>query len=93
MFDTSLILRQVTLIEEKRQWREGLPDRVTPVTTRDQAESMVEGEVTSSSLYIISPVSEIFRIKLAPKNPCWIVWSIDGDRHILTVIDAVTGRN
>ena len=80
------------LIEEKRKWREGLPDRVTPVTTREQAESMVEGEATSSSLYIISPESEIFHIKPTPKNPCWVVWSIDGERQILTVIDAVTGQ-
>ncbi|MCK5229523.1 MAG: hypothetical protein KAR13_04615 [Desulfobulbaceae bacterium] len=80
------------LIEEKRQWRKGLPDHVTPVTTREQAESMVEGEATSSHLYIISPESEIFRIKPTPKNPCWVVWSIDGERQILTVIDAVTGK-
>lgn len=80
------------LIEEKRQWRKGLPDRVTPVTTREQAESMVEGEATLSHLYIISPESEIFRIKPTPKNPCWVVWSIDGERQILTVIDAVTGK-
>lgn len=80
------------LIEKTIRWREGLPEKVTPVTSQDQAESMVEGEVTSSHLYIISPESEIFRIKPTPKNPCWIVWSIDGDRKILTVIDAMTGE-
>jgi len=80
------------LIEERRQWREGLPDRVTPAISVESAESLVEGVVTSSRLYIISPESEIFRIKPIPKNPCWVVWSIDGDRHIITVIDAVTGN-
>ena len=80
------------VIEKTIRWREGLPEKVTPVTAREQAEAMVEGEVTSSHLFIISPESEIFRIKPTPKNPCWVVKSIDGDRRILTVIDAMTGE-
>lgn len=80
------------VIEKTIRWREGLPEKVIPVTTREQAEAMVEGEVTSSHLFIISPESEIFRIKPTPKNPCWVVKSIDGDRRILTVIDAMTGE-
>ena len=80
------------LIEQTRKWRKGLPDRVTPAIPREQAESSVEGVVTSSHLFIISPESEIFHIEPTPKNPCWVVRSISGERRIITVIDAMTGE-
>jgi hypothetical protein len=80
------------LIEQTRKWREGLPDRVTPAIPREQAESLVEGVVTSSQLFIISPESEIFHIEPTPKNPCWVVRSMSGERRIITVIDAMTGE-
>ncbi len=62
--------------------------------TKEQAESMVEGTVDGSALYIISPKSDIFSpIKLTPENPCWAVYSIDETKgSLLTVIDAVEGR-
>jgi len=80
------------LIEQTKNWREDLPDSITPTITRKQAESSVKGEVISSHLYILSPESEIFRIEPTPKNPCWVVRSIDGERRILTVIDSYTGE-
>jgi hypothetical protein len=79
------------LVEETKQWREGLPDTVVPIITRDDAEDMVDGEILSSYLCIISPKSEIFHIEPTPTNPCWVVRSNLRDRKIITVIDAMTG--
>lgn len=80
------------LIEEKKQWRTGLPKQVTPVITKEQAESMVEGSVTTSKLFFISPESDVFPIKPTPENPCWILWSRDGEKQIITIFDAMTGE-
>lgn len=81
------------LIEKKKQWREGLPEHVSPMITQEQAESIVKGKVESSKLYFISPKSQVFRIKPTPKNPCWVVWSREGGRIIITIIDAMTGED
>lgn len=80
------------LIEETKRWREDLPDSVTPVITQEEAESKVEGTITSRNLFFISPESDVFPIKPTPKNPCWILWSRDGKRRIITIIDAMTGE-
>jgi hypothetical protein len=80
------------LIEKKVKWREDLPDRIDPVIAREQAESMVEGVVQFTELYIISPESDVFLIKPTPENPCWAVRSIDEGRIIITVIDAISGK-
>lgn len=81
------------LIEKKIRWRKGLPEKVTPVITQEEAESMVEGEVQFAKLYFISPESDVFPIKPTPKNPCWVIRSIDDDKAIVTIVDAVTGEN
>jgi hypothetical protein len=81
------------LIEQKKHWRKGLPDHVSPVISQEQAESMVVGKVESSKLYFISPKSQVFRIKPTPKNPCWVVRSREEERIIISIIDAMTGKD
>lgn len=82
-----------SLIEKKVRWRTGLPDRVEPVVTQVEAESLAGGLIDRSRLYIISPESSVFKIRPTPPNPCWVVWSnIDGGL-IIVVIDAITGEN
>ena len=82
------------LIEKDIHWRRGLPEHLPLIISREEAESMVEGETDSSTLYYISPESDVFPIKPTPKNPCWVVWLI-GDRGYISkviVIDAVEGK-
>lgn len=81
------------LIEKTIKWRDDLPEEVIPAITQARAESMVEGEPQWSRLYFISPESEIYRIDPTPQNPCWVVRSIENERHIVTIIDAMTGKN
>lgn len=80
------------LIEETKQWRSGLPAQLPPVIPQLQAESMVDGVVDLARLYFISPESHVYPISPTPKNPCWVVWSVAGDRMIITIIDAITGQ-
>jgi len=81
------------LLAKKTHWREGLPEKLPEMRiTKDQAESMVKGEVLLSRLYIISPESDVFPIKPTPENPCWAVRSTEGGNLIVTVIDAVKGN-
>jgi hypothetical protein len=65
---------------------------VTLVITKEEAESMVRGEVPFTKLYIISPYSVVFPIKPTPENPCWIVRSVDNGNTIVTIIDAMNGK-
>ncbi|MHC4478757.1 MAG: hypothetical protein ACYTEL_24250 [Planctomycetota bacterium] len=80
------------LIEKTVRWRSDLPAQLPPVIAQGQAESMVQGVVQSCKLYFISPESNVYPIKPTPKNPCWIVRSIDGKRMIITIIDAITSE-
>ncbi len=75
-------------------WRDDLSEDLLPSTmiSKEQAESMVEGEVQFSQLYIISPESDVFLIKPTPENPSWVVRSIEEDRMIITIIDSVDGE-
>ena len=61
------------LLEKDIHWRRGLPEHLPAIISREQAESMVEGEIQFSKLLYISPESDVFQIKPAPKNPCWAV--------------------
>jgi hypothetical protein len=79
-------------MERTKKWRDDLPEEVAPAITKEQAQSIVKGEVTSNQLYIISPQSNIFPIKPTPENPCWIVRSTDNGKQIVTVIDSMTGK-
>jgi len=80
------------LLKKKARWRDDLPDQITPLISREQAEAMVQGSVKFSQLLIISPESVEFPIKPAPTNPCWMVISQDNGRRISTVIDALEGK-
>ena len=79
---------------EKNVTRQGrVPENVTPIITKEQAEVMVEGKVLVTKLYIISPDSDVFPLEPTPKNPCWVVRSVlDGDM-VITIIDAMTGEH
>ena len=80
------------LIDKRTHWRSGLPEHVTPVITKEEAESMVKGEVQFTKLYIISPDSVVFPIEPTPENPCWVVRSVDNGSMVVTVIDAMDGK-
>jgi len=82
------------LLDVKIHWREDLVPVLPKLNlTQAEAESMVEGTLLGSTLYIISPESDIFSpIKPTPENPCWALYSIDETKgSLLTVIDAVEG--
>jgi len=81
-----------TLIDRTVRWRNDLPAEVTPLHSKADAESVVEGDVQSSRLYIISPESDVFPLEVTPQNPCWVVRSLHGERLIITVVDAITGE-
>ena len=81
------------LLANKTHLRDDLPENLPLLNiTKEQAESMVRGEVQFSNLYYISPESDVFPINPTPKNPCWVVQHIDNNKTIITIIDAVTGE-
>jgi len=85
------------LIGKDVYWRDDLPEHLPPIISREEAESMVEGEIQYSKLYYISPESDVFPIKPTPKNPCWVVrvrGYYDNEAYVkdVIVIDAVEGK-
>ena len=85
--------RTEALLARKSHWREGLADHLPHgLIPRGQAEVLACGEVLHSRLYIISPESHVFSLDPVPENPCWVVRSRKDGHHMLTVVDAVTGR-
>jgi hypothetical protein len=81
------------LLAKKVHWRDDLLEYLPKMMiAKEQAESKVEGEVQFSRIYIISPESDVFPIEPAPKNPCWVVRSVDESNLIVTIIDAVNGE-
>jgi len=80
------------LIDRKVHWLSDLPEHITIDITKEQAESMVMGEVQFTEMYIISPDSDVFTLDPTAENPCWVVRSIDDGNTIVTIIDAVTGE-
>jgi hypothetical protein len=81
------------LLARKSHWRDDLPAVLPEVRiSREQAEAMVGGEIQFSSLYIISPESDVFPFNPTPDNPCWAVRSIGNHgEYVVTVIDSVSG--
>jgi hypothetical protein len=80
------------LLEKKIHWRSDLPEHVTVEVTKEEAESMVKGEVQFSKLYLISPESDVFPLEPTPQNPCWVMRSHHHGRPIVTIVDAVDGE-
>ncbi|MBN2561412.1 MAG: hypothetical protein JXQ75_10830 [Phycisphaerae bacterium] len=81
------------LLARKSHWRDGLPATLPQtLLSGEQAEALVDGEIQSSRLYIISPESDVFPLDPTPESPCWCVRSIDEHgEYVVTVIDAVAG--
>jgi hypothetical protein len=80
------------LLARKTHWREGLPEGLPEeMISREQAESMIDGEVLFSRLYYISPESDVFPIEPAPQDPCWVVRSLEDGDMVVTIINAVDG--
>ncbi|MCK5547946.1 MAG: hypothetical protein KAI64_02960 [Thermoplasmata archaeon] len=80
------------VLDRKTHWRDNLPEHFPAMTVaREQAESMVEGVVQFSELYVISPESDVFPLEQTPENPTWIVRSLDEGVLTVTIIDAVDG--
>jgi hypothetical protein len=81
------------LLAKKTHWRDDLPDQLPAITvSREEAESMIAGEIRFTRLYIISPESDVFPIEPTPRNPCWAIASIEDGRMIITIVDAVDGK-
>ena len=58
------------LLHKRTHWLSGLPEHVTPLITKEQAESLVRGEIQFTKLYIISPDSVVLPLKPTPdKEP------------------------
>jgi hypothetical protein len=79
------------LVDKIVQWRSDLPQDFIPILTREAAESMVEGEVLYSTLYFISPESDVFPLTAPQENPCWLVRSIKDGDIVITIVDAMNG--
>jgi hypothetical protein len=80
------------LLDMQFHWREELPETLPKVISQGLAESMVEGDIRFSQLFYISPESDVFPIRPAPKYPCWIIETLDEGKISVTVIDAVKGK-
>lgn len=80
------------LLEKRIHWQSDLPEYVTTKITKEQAESLVRGEVQFTTLYFRLPDTPVFPIEPTPQDPCWVVRSIDNSNIIITVIDAMNGE-
>lgn len=80
------------LLDVKVHWRDDLPAKLPKIMSKKDVEAMVEGRIRFSQLFYIAPDSYVFPIKPAPKNPCWIIESINDNIVKVTVIDAVEGK-
>jgi len=80
------------LLNKVVNWRDDLPEHFTVNINAGQAEAIAGGEPVGSTLYFISPESDIYKIDPVPQNPCWIVRTMtDGSIEIL-IIDSNTGE-
>jgi hypothetical protein len=79
------------LLARKSHWREDVSGFTSgELIPRERAEEIAGGEARLSSLYLISPESDVFRVYPTPRNPCWIVRSVrEHGRVEVLVIDAV----
>ena len=72
--------------------RENIPAFSSPAISQVEAESLVEGEVFSTRLLIISPESDVYPLEPVPENPCWVVRHVKNNDMNLAVIDSMTGE-
>jgi hypothetical protein len=79
------------LLNKKMNWRDDLPQNIAVDIDAGEAESRVEGEPVSTTLYIISPESDVYKVARIPDNPCWIVRVMRDESMRIVVIDAATG--
>ncbi len=82
------------LLARKSHWREDVSD-FTPLAliARERAERLAGGEIQFSSLYIISPESDVFPIYPTPRNACWVVRTLRENYGLqVVVVDAVTSQ-
>jgi hypothetical protein len=79
------------LLNKNMSWRDDLPQNIDVSIGAVEAESKVEGEPISSTLYIISPESDVYIVDNLPDHPCWVIRALRGDIMQIVVIDAVTG--
>lgn len=79
------------LLNKKVSWREDLPQNITIEINAVEAEVKVAGKPISTTLYIISPESDVYKTYPVSDNPCWIVRVMRDDYMRIVVIDAVTG--
>lgn len=79
---------------KKSLFRSGLPQHLpVGLMTKEKAETLVDGNKKFSSLYYMSPNSDIFPRNLYTTNPVWAVASYDSKNiESITVFDAVTGK-
>jgi hypothetical protein len=80
------------LLKREVHWRDDLSEHSNLTVSKEQAESMVNGQNVSAALYIISPESKVLPINSPPKYPCWVVRSNVNRKITVTIIDAVTGE-
>lgn len=81
------------LVAVKSHWREDLPEHLPAgLLTPGEAEALVDGEVLRSTLYLISPESDVFPLDPVPQNPCWVVRHVIDGNLVVTVVDAAEGR-
>jgi hypothetical protein len=80
------------LKKKVHKFRKGLPSQIKTLISKEKAQAAVSGKIIHAEKIIISPESYVFPFKPSPENPCWVVWHEVDKLIILTVIDAVTGK-
>ncbi|MBN1123740.1 MAG: hypothetical protein JXA82_01945 [Sedimentisphaerales bacterium] len=73
-------------------WRDDLPDRLPKVISREQAAARLGGKLRYGRLFYLAEDSEVIPIRPVPKEPCWIIHTIeDGGELKASVVDAISG--
>jgi len=81
------------LLKKIERWRTDLPSTLpTNLVSHIHAECLAPGDIEFSRLYYISTESDVFLLDPVPKNPCWVVISMEFGWKVVTIVDAVTGE-
>ncbi|MBN1816661.1 MAG: right-handed parallel beta-helix repeat-containing protein [Sedimentisphaerales bacterium] len=74
-------------------WRDDLPDRLPRVISREQAAAKAGGKLRYARLFYLAEDCEVTPIRPVPKEPCWIIHTIQDDGQIkASVVDAISGH-